>query len=251
LSSESLSAFIRALPKVELHVHLVGSAGVDTVLALARRHREAGVPTDRAELEQFFTFRDFDHFLKVYWAVLQWAVGQNPLARAVLDYAAQLGLTSCYLGAGAVTQTVWNLEHRFEPTYGIRDYDLVYFDSSDLSVDAERAVEEQANRALGDIGAGVDVTNEARVHLWYAERFGRPIPPYVSTEHAVSTWPTTASSVAVADRPDGFEVCAPFGLSDLFAMTVRPNKAIISEAVYRGKADRWKAQWPGITVLPW
>lgn len=64
-----MRSFIHALPKVELHVHLVGSAGVDTVLELAHRHPEAGVPTDRAELERFYTFRDFDHFLKVYWAV--------------------------------------------------------------------------------------------------------------------------------------------------------------------------------------
>ncbi|WP_020674359.1 adenosine deaminase [Amycolatopsis nigrescens] len=64
-----LRAFIQALPKAELHVHLVGSAGIDTVLALAKRRPEAGVPTDREELARFFTFRDFSHFLTVYWAV--------------------------------------------------------------------------------------------------------------------------------------------------------------------------------------
>ncbi|MFD1048232.1 adenosine deaminase, partial [Kibdelosporangium lantanae] len=38
--------FITALPKVELHVHLVGSASVPTVLELARRHPDRGVPTE-------------------------------------------------------------------------------------------------------------------------------------------------------------------------------------------------------------
>ena len=38
--------FINALPKVELHVHLVGSASVPTVLELARRHTGHRVPTD-------------------------------------------------------------------------------------------------------------------------------------------------------------------------------------------------------------
>ncbi|HEX4722288.1 MAG TPA: adenosine deaminase, partial [Pseudonocardiaceae bacterium] len=33
-----VSAFIAALPKVELHLHLVGSASPDTILELARRH---------------------------------------------------------------------------------------------------------------------------------------------------------------------------------------------------------------------
>lgn len=64
-----LREYIHALPKVELHVHLVGSASVDTVLTLAKRYPEAGVPTDRDELARFYEFRDFDHFLKVFWAV--------------------------------------------------------------------------------------------------------------------------------------------------------------------------------------
>ena len=63
-----LLEYIRALPKVELHVHLVGSAGADTVLSLAERHPEAGVPADRDELVRFYEFRDFDHFLKVFWS---------------------------------------------------------------------------------------------------------------------------------------------------------------------------------------
>lgn len=65
----TMDEFIAALPKTELHVHLVGSAGPQTVLALARRHPQAGVPTDPVALREFYTFRDFDHFLRVYWAV--------------------------------------------------------------------------------------------------------------------------------------------------------------------------------------
>ena len=65
-----VAAFITALPKVELHLHLVGSASLDTVLALARRHPELGtgqaVPTERDALRQFYAFTDFRHFLEVY-----------------------------------------------------------------------------------------------------------------------------------------------------------------------------------------
>ncbi|MFS8097329.1 adenosine deaminase [Lentzea alba] len=85
-----MRSFVHALPKVELHVHLVGSAGVDTVLELARRHPEAGVPTDRAELERFYTFRDFDHFLKVYWAVQSMLKGRDDIHTLVVGLAADL-----------------------------------------------------------------------------------------------------------------------------------------------------------------
>jgi aminodeoxyfutalosine deaminase len=65
----SLESFISALPKVELHVHLVGSAPVETVLGLARRHPDRGVPTSEAGLREFYSFRDFPHFIDVYTAV--------------------------------------------------------------------------------------------------------------------------------------------------------------------------------------
>lgn len=85
-----MRAYIHALPKVELHVHLVGSAGVDTVLALAARHPEAGVPTDRDELAAFYTFRDFDHFLKVYWAVQSMLRDRHDIDVLVTGLAAEL-----------------------------------------------------------------------------------------------------------------------------------------------------------------
>jgi len=62
-------AFIAGLPKAELHVHLVGSASVSTVLELARRHPDSGVPTEPAALSGFYEFTDFGHFIEVYIAV--------------------------------------------------------------------------------------------------------------------------------------------------------------------------------------
>ena len=65
-----MESFIDALPKAELHLHLVGSASVPTVLELARRHPEGGpVPRTEPELRAFFEFRDFPHFADVYGAV--------------------------------------------------------------------------------------------------------------------------------------------------------------------------------------
>jgi aminodeoxyfutalosine deaminase len=61
--------FIADLPKAELHVHLVGSASVDTVLQLARRHPDRGVPTEEHDLRAFYEFTDFAHFIEVYIAV--------------------------------------------------------------------------------------------------------------------------------------------------------------------------------------
>lgn len=179
------------------------------------------------------------------------ALRQNAVAQAALAVAADLALPNWYLGAGGVAQTVWNLRHGFEPAEGIKDYDLVYFDPTDLNVDAETQIEKEVARRLSDFGVVVDVKNEARVHLWYGQRFGRHLDQYRSTEDAIATWPTTASSVGVRHDSEGFVVCAPFGLSDLLGMVARPNKTIVTRDVYDEKASRWAARWPRLRVIPW
>jgi aminodeoxyfutalosine deaminase len=61
--------FIVGLPKVELHVHHVGSASPRIVSELAARH-PGTVPSDLDELRRFYEFRDFAHFVEVYLAVV-------------------------------------------------------------------------------------------------------------------------------------------------------------------------------------
>src|SRR6266516_3713036 len=65
----SLESFIRAMPKVELHVHLEGAIEPETLLALARRNQVA-LPADTlAGLRSWYTFTDFAHFVEIYLAV--------------------------------------------------------------------------------------------------------------------------------------------------------------------------------------
>ncbi|MFE7118622.1 adenosine deaminase [Streptomyces sp. NPDC057654] len=65
-----LAPFIAGLPKAELHVHHVGSASPRIVAELAARHPDSGVPSDPEALADFFTFRDFAHFIDVYLSVV-------------------------------------------------------------------------------------------------------------------------------------------------------------------------------------
>ncbi|WP_410821363.1 adenosine deaminase [Micromonospora sp. 050-3] len=66
-----LSTFIAGLPKVELHVHHVGSASPRIVAELAARHEgRTPVPADPDALASYFEFRDFAHFIEVYLSVV-------------------------------------------------------------------------------------------------------------------------------------------------------------------------------------
>ena len=63
----TLTDFINAMPKVELHVHLEGATQPATLLELARRH-DITLPADTVEgIQEWYTFTDFDHFLHIYW----------------------------------------------------------------------------------------------------------------------------------------------------------------------------------------
>lgn len=65
----SLETYIRAMPKVELHVHMEGSIRPETLLKLAQRNR-VSLPADTLEgLRAWYTFTDFPHFVQVYLAI--------------------------------------------------------------------------------------------------------------------------------------------------------------------------------------
>ena len=184
--------------------------------------------------------------------MLNVSIMKNPIIEEILKIAPSLRIPNWYLGAGCIAQTVWNQAHGFDPSFGIKDYDIVYFDASDLSYEAEDRVVKSVKNALKHLNASIDVVNEARVHMWYRDHFGFNIEPYNSAEDAISNWPTTATSIGVRCGESGnFVVRAPFGLEDLFELVVRPNKKQITKDIYLQKVERWIKMWPKLNVILW
>jgi hypothetical protein len=183
---------------------------------------------------------------------LEVALRQNQTLAEVLGRAQALGLPGWYLVAGCVYQTVWNVVTGQPPEAGILDYDLAYHDASGLSWDAEDAVIQSGHDVFAGLPAPVQIRNQARVHLWYEQKFGLPCPPHESTEAAIDTYEATTACLGVRLEPGGrLRVYAPHGLSDVFNLVVRPNPVLAPRAVYEAKTGRWRRQWPSLTVLPW
>ena len=180
------------------------------------------------------------------------ALLRNPTLAEVLARAAAMGLPDWYLVAGCLCQTVWNVVTGQPPEAGIKDYDLAYFDRSDLSWAGEDAVIRAGQQVFAGLPVPVEIRNQARVHLWYERKFGSPCPPYDSTEAAIDTFEATIASLGVHLEPDGrWRIYAPYGFADVFNLVVRPNPALAPRHIYEAKAARWQRQWPGLTVLPW
>ncbi|ETT65295.1 hypothetical protein C173_19746 [Paenibacillus sp. FSL R7-277] len=157
-----------------------------------------------------------------------------------------------YIGAGCLVQTVWNELTGRAPGYGISDIDIIYYDAADLSYAAEDKVVAKGKKLFAGIAIPVDLKNQARVHLWYPQKFGVEINPYLSLEAAIDSWPTTVTSLGARLELNGeWKIYAPFGLEDLFQLILRPNKALISEKIYEAKTQKWKSKWPELTAVPW
>ncbi|HEU5187945.1 MAG TPA: nucleotidyltransferase family protein [Candidatus Saccharimonadales bacterium] len=192
----------------------------------------------------------FDKDLQSQIAYLERTLAKSKIVSKVLELAPQLELPNWYLGAGAICQTIWNELHGFSLNHGIKDYDLVYFDT-DISAEAQDRFIQKGKELFAGLPVEVELTNEARVHLWYKEEVGKDIQPYASTEDAINTWPTTASAVGVRYERGQFLVYAPRGLNDMMSLTIRANKGQITREVYEKKVARWQQVWPKLTVTPW
>lgn len=176
----------------------------------------------------------------------------NKYIRALLERLPSLNIPDWYLVGGCLFQTVWNELSGYPPAYGIQDYDIFYCDCMDLSWEAEDRVIRQCSEAFADLGMEVQVRNQARVHLWYEEKYGAPCPELKGSREGIDGFLNQSSCFGVRSFSNGqCEVYAPFGFTVLFDMIVRPNIIRNAPDVYNSKAQRWSKLWPKLQVLPW
>ena len=173
----------------------------------------------------------------------------NPVIQTVLESISDV--PCAWIGAGIIFQNLWNVFHNFPLNLHIKDIDILYFDSTDLSWEAENAYIEQVTQRLKNIDIPIDIKNIARVHLWYKDKFNIEKKPYQSVEESISTWPVIGACMAIRKINEQIEFCAPYGFQDAFAMRVRPNKVLVNKDIYENKALCWKKQWPLLSVFDW
>lgn len=185
-------------------------------------------------------------------AVFLAALDQNPYISDILEGLTELGIPDAWLVSGCLTQTVWNVLRGREVTRGIKDYDVFYFDP-DTSWDAEDAVIKRVAERFAHVPDGVEIRNQARVHLWAPEKFGKEMEPLARAADGIDGFLTACTMVGVRRRGEGRELYAPVGLRDVFDGIVAPNPLRSlegQEEFYWAKANRWKAEWEDLVVLP-
>jgi hypothetical protein len=181
---------------------------------------------------------------------LEGIVRASPTLMRVLERARDLDLPDWMIFSGAVYQRVLNHLTGRDLDYGVKDYDLGYFDDSDISYEAEDVVIRRVAAAFEPpLNELVEVRNQARVHLWFESKFGEPFEPLRETADALERFVSPICAVGVrltADRR--IEIAAPFGLEDLFALRMRPNPWRERRPSFARVAAALVARWPEVRV---
>ncbi len=164
---------------------------------------------------------------------------------ALLLHVESLGLPDCWIGAGFIRNSVWDVLHGREIDIScLNDIDVIFFDPGDIRTEREIEVEERL-RGIAP-GLGWSAKNQARMHLRNGDA------PYCDTFDAVAHWAETATAIAARAIEGRVEVMAPHGIGDLLGLVVRPTPAFRHKMdVYRERvlSKAWPSRWPGLTML--
>ncbi|WP_459744668.1 nucleotidyltransferase family protein [Pseudomonas sp. 3A(2025)] len=169
----------------------------------------------------------------------------DPINVELIQRLPALGLNQCALVAGCLFQAVWNQQAQQPPGWGIKDYDVFYFDT-DLSWEAEDAVIQAAKYLFKDLNAEIEIRNQARVHLWYGEHFGRPYPQLQSTRDGIDRYLIAGTCIGL--ELESGEVYAPYGLSDVEQGILRLNPLNPEQELFERKAQSYQARWPWLRL---
>lgn len=166
----------------------------------------------------------------------------------VLRVARSLNLPDWWICAGFVRSKIWDNLHNFSQRTNIPDVDVIYFDRDNAEEVAEKMYEDELKRRLP--GIPWSVKNEARMHL------ANHLPPYSSSEDAISKFPETATALGVKlDEEDQVILTAPCGIEDLINLEVRPTTFFTESkeraAIYeeRIRKKRWESIWYKVKVF--
>ncbi|NDJ76558.1 MAG: adenosine deaminase [Chloroflexi bacterium] len=86
MSSTSIERYIRAMPKIELHVHLEATMRPETLFELAQQNGVVLPVMDQAGLKDWFKYTDFDHFVSIFGLICQCLQTPDDFERVVYEH---------------------------------------------------------------------------------------------------------------------------------------------------------------------
>ena len=176
------------------------------------------------------SYKNIDEQLKIFKKIIRKNKKLMSVLEVLDDYSkSNPNFSNYYIGAGSINQTVFNYLTGRDINYGIKDLE----------------------KLLGNKNILYDIKNQARVHIWYNEKYNANREKYKSCEDAISSWGATITCIGVRLENNRMKVYCPYGLNDIFTMTIRPIKKCFTKEQYDARVKRWKAKWNELNVIEW
>lgn len=159
--------FLRAMPKVELHVHIEGSIRPETVLKLAKRN-DVDLPANSVEeLAAWYDFRDFPHFVEVYVAVTKCIKSPEDIELLIREFL-----------QGQMNQNVMHTEATYTASTLQKHCGIPWDEQLDAVNRAQRWAEKELGTTLSliiDIVRGDPVERGMEILGWVKEAYGHGV----------------------------------------------------------------------------
>jgi len=172
-------------------------------------------------------------------------ISQDRIIATLTKRLASLNLNQCYLTAGCLFQTVWN--DRSDTPSKLKDYDVFYFDESNLAYDEEDRAIQEIKQLVSDLGICVDVKNQARVHLWYSEKFGGNYPKLINSTDGIDRFLIRCTCVGL--NVQTHELYAPNGCQEIWEGILRVNPLNPRRELFLAKAQDFRRRWPWLQII--
>ncbi|MGD6957404.1 nucleotidyltransferase family protein [Rossellomorea aquimaris] len=174
-------------------------------------------------------------------------IENDPGMMEIIKTASLLDLPDWWICAGFVRSKIWDTLHGYKERTHTQDVDVIYFDEENCDEEIEKRLEAELRSIMPLIPWSVK--NEARMHVV------NDLPPYTSSEDAISKFPETATALGVKmDKEGQLVLTAPCGLDDVINLEVKPTsffretEELVSIYEERIRKKNWKGTWPVIIV---
>lgn len=165
----------------------------------------------------------------------------------IIKAVSTLNLPDWWICAGFVRSKIWDTLHGFSNRTETPDVDVIYFDHTNIDENFEKELENKLISIMPNIPWSVK--NEARMHVI------NNLPPYTSSEDAISKFPETATALGVKlDKDNNLVLTSPHGINDVINLEVKPTpyfteiKELTTIYEERILKKNWKAIWNKVKV---
>lgn len=161
----------------------------------------------------------------------------------ILSDVRDLNLPDCFVGAGAIRNTVFDVLHHYKTRTKLNDVDVAYYDIKrhDDKLLSKVLTEKNPNYCF-------EVVNQAYVHE-FNDRL-----PAKSTSDALSYWVENVTCIGVRlEKDNSITITDPNNnaLESIFNLTVKPalkDANNLSRYKKRMKEKSWQNKWPKLTI---